>query len=68
MLGLPAVALPVGFDERGLPVGLQLIGRRGRDRDLIALASRMQEKSDWHARVPVAIDDLIAIDEDVIEA
>jgi aspartyl-tRNA(Asn)/glutamyl-tRNA(Gln) amidotransferase subunit A len=67
MLGLPAVALPVGFDERGLPVGLQLIGRPGRDRDLIALASRIQEDSNWHARVPDAIDDLIAIDEDVIE-
>jgi Asp-tRNA(Asn)/Glu-tRNA(Gln) amidotransferase A subunit family amidase len=41
---------------------LQLIGRRGRDRDLIALASCIQEKSDWHARVPDAIADLIAID------
>jgi aspartyl-tRNA(Asn)/glutamyl-tRNA(Gln) amidotransferase subunit A len=64
MLGLPAVALPVGFDDRGLPVGLQLIGRRGRDRDLIALASRIQEKSDWHARVPDAIRDLIEIEID----
>jgi aspartyl-tRNA(Asn)/glutamyl-tRNA(Gln) amidotransferase subunit A len=63
MLGLPAMALPVGFDDRGLPVGLQLIGRRGRDRELIALASRIQEKSDWHARVPDAIEDLIEIDE-----
>jgi aspartyl-tRNA(Asn)/glutamyl-tRNA(Gln) amidotransferase subunit A len=62
MLGLPAVALPVGFDDRGLPVGLQLIGRRGRDRELIALASRIQAKSDWHARVPDAIHDLIEID------
>jgi aspartyl-tRNA(Asn)/glutamyl-tRNA(Gln) amidotransferase subunit A len=59
MLGLPAVALPVGFDDRGLPVGLQLIGRRARDRDLIALAGRIQEHSDWHARVPDAIHDLI---------
>jgi aspartyl-tRNA(Asn)/glutamyl-tRNA(Gln) amidotransferase subunit A len=63
MLGLPAVALPVGFDDHGLPIGLQLIGRRGRDRALIALAGRMQNKSDWHARVPDAIHDLIEIDE-----
>ncbi len=62
MLGLPAVAVPVGFDHRGLPVGLQIIGRRGRDHDLIALAVQMQQKSDWHARVPSGIRDLIAID------
>jgi aspartyl-tRNA(Asn)/glutamyl-tRNA(Gln) amidotransferase subunit A len=63
MLGLPAIALPVGFDDRGLPVGLQVIGRRGRDRDLIALASRIQENSDWHARVPDAIADVIDHDD-----
>jgi aspartyl-tRNA(Asn)/glutamyl-tRNA(Gln) amidotransferase subunit A len=61
MLGLPAVAVPVGFDDRGLPVALQLIGRRGRDRELIALAIRMQQKTDWHSRVPGAIDDLVEI-------
>jgi aspartyl-tRNA(Asn)/glutamyl-tRNA(Gln) amidotransferase subunit A len=63
MLGLPAVALPVGFDDRGLPVGLQLIGRRARDRDLIALACRIQERSDWHARIPDGIHDLIDTDD-----
>jgi aspartyl-tRNA(Asn)/glutamyl-tRNA(Gln) amidotransferase subunit A len=63
MLGLPAVALPVGFDDHGLPVALQLIGRRGRDRDLIAFAAAIQKKSDWHGRVPDAIHDLIETDE-----
>jgi aspartyl-tRNA(Asn)/glutamyl-tRNA(Gln) amidotransferase subunit A len=63
MLGLPALAVPVGFYDRGLPVALQLIGRRGRDRDLIALAARMQKNSDWHARVPDAIHDLIDADD-----
>jgi aspartyl-tRNA(Asn)/glutamyl-tRNA(Gln) amidotransferase subunit A len=58
-----AVALPIGFDDRGLPVALQLIGRRGRDRDLIAFAAAIQKKSDWHGRVPDAIDDLIETDE-----
>ncbi len=63
MLGLPAIAIPVGFDERGLPVALQSIGRRGRDRDLIAFAAGIQNKSDWHGRVPDAIDDLIEADD-----
>ena len=63
MLGLPAIALPVGFDDRGLPVALQLIGRRGRDRDLIAFVAAIQKKSDWHGSVPDAIHDLIETDE-----
>lgn len=63
MLGFPAVAIPVGFDDRGLPVGLQLIGRPGRDLDLIALAARVQQKTNWHARVPAAIRNLINISE-----
>jgi hypothetical protein len=38
-----------------------------RDRDLIAFASRIQRTSDWHARVPDAIHDLIEIDEGFVQ-
>ena len=41
-LGLPAVAVPAGRTEAGLPVAVQLIGRRGEDRTLIALAGRLE--------------------------
>jgi aspartyl-tRNA(Asn)/glutamyl-tRNA(Gln) amidotransferase subunit A len=42
-LGLPAVAVPVLQTDAGLPVGVQLIGRRGEEWTLIALAARLEE-------------------------
>ena len=36
--GLPAISVPVGFDQRGLPMGMQLIGRPRGDVNLLRLA------------------------------
>jgi aspartyl-tRNA(Asn)/glutamyl-tRNA(Gln) amidotransferase subunit A len=59
VLGFPAIAVPVGFDDRGLPVALQVVGRRGADRALLALGEAVQGRSNWHARVPDAIVDAL---------
>ena len=54
-LGLPACALPAGFDSRGLPIAIQLIGASGAEEALLTIASRFQAVTDWHGRVPAGI-------------
>ncbi len=58
-LGLPAVALPCGFDENGMPIAAQLVGPAGSDLSLLALAAEIQRDSDWHALRPAALDALL---------
>jgi aspartyl-tRNA(Asn)/glutamyl-tRNA(Gln) amidotransferase subunit A len=52
LAGLPALSIPCGFDERGLPVGLQLMGPHFSEARLLAAAHRYQQETDWHLRVP----------------
>lgn len=47
LTGHPAISLPWGFGPDGVPVGLQLIGRRGRDRALLSVAHEVQ--AGWEA-------------------
>jgi Asp-tRNA(Asn)/Glu-tRNA(Gln) amidotransferase A subunit family amidase len=42
-LGLPALAVPINLSDAGLPVGVQLIGRRGEERTLVALARLLED-------------------------
>ncbi len=42
LAGLPALSLPAGWTEDGLPVGIQLIGRAGEDLSLLALGAQLE--------------------------
>jgi aspartyl-tRNA(Asn)/glutamyl-tRNA(Gln) amidotransferase subunit A len=43
LLGLPACAVRAGFDDLGLPVGVQLVGRAGADATVLSVAQTLWE-------------------------
>jgi amidase len=49
--GLPAISLPV-HEVDGLPVGVQLIGRPGREDVLLAIGAQLERRIQWQRRHP----------------
>jgi aspartyl-tRNA(Asn)/glutamyl-tRNA(Gln) amidotransferase subunit A len=52
MAGLPAIAVPNGFSDTGLPTSLQFMGRAWEDSTVLAAGHAWQAITDWHQRHP----------------
>jgi len=52
LCGLPAVTVPNGVGEHGLPTGIEFIGRAFNDDRVIAAARAYQSQTDWHTKHP----------------
>jgi len=52
LAGLPAISIPIGFHENGLPVGMQLIGNRFKEETILRIAHRYQMETNWHNLCP----------------
>ncbi|HLX81620.1 MAG TPA: Asp-tRNA(Asn)/Glu-tRNA(Gln) amidotransferase subunit GatA [Burkholderiales bacterium] len=52
LAGLPGLSIPCGFDGKGLPVGLQLMGNHFAEAKMLGAAHRYQQATDWHLRAP----------------
>jgi aspartyl-tRNA(Asn)/glutamyl-tRNA(Gln) amidotransferase subunit A len=49
---LPALSLPCGFNDHGLPVGLQLVGRPFDEAMVLRVGHAYEQTTDWHRRSP----------------
>jgi aspartyl-tRNA(Asn)/glutamyl-tRNA(Gln) amidotransferase subunit A len=54
LCGLPALALPDGFGENGLPTSFQLMGPAFSETLLVRIGHAYQQRTDWHTRRPPA--------------
>jgi len=52
LAGVPGISFPVGFDAKGLPVGVQLIAPHFREDVLLQATHVYQQKTDWHKQAP----------------
>jgi len=52
LAGLPGLSIPCGFDGKGLPVGLQIMGNYFAEAKILGAAHRYQQATDWHQRAP----------------
>ncbi len=52
LTGHPALTLPCGFTDAGLPVGLQLVGRAFDEEMLFRIGAAYERSTEWHTRRP----------------
>ncbi len=52
LAGLPAISVPCGFTQGGLPIGLQLIGQPFQEAALLGIAHAYEQAHEWHAKRP----------------
>jgi amidase len=52
LTGQPAISVPVGMGDDGLPLGVQLVGRKGEEATLLALAAQLEADTGWPERRP----------------
>ncbi|QWR76788.1 Asp-tRNA(Asn)/Glu-tRNA(Gln) amidotransferase subunit GatA [Candidatus Magnetomonas plexicatena] len=52
LAGVPAISLPCGFDQKGLPIGLQLIGKAFDEETILKVAHAFEASTPHHTRRP----------------
>lgn len=54
LVGAPSLSIPAGFAE-GLPVGMQIIGKKFGEGELFQIGYLYQQETDWHKKLPTIL-------------
>lgn len=52
LAGIPGISVPCGFDEEGMPVGLQIMAKQYDEETLLRVAYTFEEATEFHERRP----------------
>ena len=55
LAGIPAISVPCGFDEEGLPIGMQILAAAFGEDKLLRIARMFEKETDWHEKEPPVI-------------
>jgi len=53
--GLPAISVPSGFTSKGLPAGIQFVGRVNDEDAVLTAANLFQANTQWHTKTPPGV-------------
>jgi aspartyl-tRNA(Asn)/glutamyl-tRNA(Gln) amidotransferase subunit A len=52
LAGCPAISVPCGFSQSGLPIGVQIVGRPFEDATILRVAHSYEQQTNWHKHHP----------------
>jgi aspartyl-tRNA(Asn)/glutamyl-tRNA(Gln) amidotransferase subunit A len=56
LAGIPGISIPCGFDNEGLPIGLQILAPAFDEDKLLRIARMYEARTDWYKRKPTMIE------------
>jgi len=52
LAGIPGISIPCGFDDKNLPIGLQILAPTFAEEKLLRIARMFEKETDWHKKKP----------------
>jgi aspartyl-tRNA(Asn)/glutamyl-tRNA(Gln) amidotransferase subunit A len=53
LAGIPGISIPCGFDDKQLPIGLQILSPAFTEDKLLRIARMFEKETDWHKKRPL---------------